>query len=185
MTVLFVPVVLVAAGMVVGVLAVLRPASRHDTRLEANPMVARVAGEVHAGEEQVLIHLARTLEVATARTDVGYGDIYISGSSSTALRLASRSEIGRGFDGEVRVRRTRHGTTAEYFVLRMPGDEALHQRIRDLDGEIASALQALDPDAQVRVIQKAPARIRRSARGAAVDRRRSSSREDRAADGLT
>jgi hypothetical protein len=124
-------------------------------------MVARVTAEVRTGEEQVLIHLARTLDVATGRADVAYGEIYVAGSAGMVMRLASRSEIGRGFDGEVRVRRTRRGSIVEYFILRVPGDETLHRRIHALDEEIAASLRALDPAAQVRVIGEAGERHQR------------------------
>lgn len=136
----------VAAVVVVGRAAV--PASA--ARLEANPMAARVVGEVHAGEEQTLIHLARSLALPTGREDVGYGEIYLAGSAGTTMRLATRSEIGRGFDGEIRVHRTRRSSVAEYFVLRLPGDEAVLRRIEGLDERIAAALVSLDADAHVR-----------------------------------
>ncbi|MFD1722842.1 hypothetical protein [Amnibacterium endophyticum] len=136
-----------AVATVVLIARASRPVAQ--VRLEANPMVARVTGEVHAGEEQTLIHLARTLGLPSGREDVAYGQIYLAGSAGTTMRLATRSEIGRGFDGEVRVRRTRRSSVVEYFVLRVPGDEAVLRRIEELDDRIADALVALDPHAQV------------------------------------
>ena len=142
--------VLAVAGAAAGVVAVVRRGTERSVRLEANPMSPRVSAEVHAGEEQVLIHLARSLTLPSARDDVAYGEIYIAGSAGMTMRLASRSEIGRGFDAEVRVHRTRRASLAEYYILRLPGDESLHGRIAALDDQIARALRALDPEAHVR-----------------------------------
>jgi hypothetical protein len=140
----------VVAAATVGVVAVLRRRAARSSRLEADPVSPRVSAEVHAGEEQVLIHLARSLTLPSDRDDVAYGEIYIAGSAGMTMRLASRSEIGRGFEAEVRVRRTRRASLAEYYILRLPGDEALHARIAALDDQIAHALRALDPEAHVR-----------------------------------
>jgi hypothetical protein len=150
MTVLLLLCVLAVAGVLAGVVAVVRRSAERAFRLEANPMTPRVSAEVHAGEEQVLIHLARSLTLPSDRDDVGYGEIYIAGSAGMTMKLASRSEIGRGFDAEVRVQRTRRASLAEYYILRLPGDEALHERIAALDDQIAHALKALDPEAHVR-----------------------------------
>lgn len=140
--------VLAVAGAAAGVVVIVRRAGGR-TRLEADPTSPRVSAEVHAGEEQVLIHLARSLQLASDRDDVGYGEIYIAGSAGMTLKLASRSEIGRGFDAEVRVHRTRRASLAEYYILRLPGDESLHPEIASLDERIANALQVLDPQARV------------------------------------
>jgi hypothetical protein len=150
MVVLLTLVVAAVGGVVAGVVAVARRADERASRLEANPTTPRVSAEVHAGEEQVLIHLARALGLPSDRDDVAYGQIYIAGSAGMTLKLASRSEIGRGFDAEVRVQRTRRASLAEYYVLRLPGDESLHEGIAALDGRIAEALRTLDPQAQVR-----------------------------------
>lgn len=138
------------AGAVLGVVAIVRRGLAGSDRLEANTVTPRVSAEVHAGEEQVLIHLARSLTLPSDRDDVGYGEIYIAGSAGMTMKLASRSEIGRGFDAEVRVQRTRRASLAEYYILRLPGDEALLGRIAALDDQIARALRTLDPQAQVR-----------------------------------
>lgn len=145
---------LAVVGAIAGVLAVARHGIRRGVDLEANPMSPRVVAEVHAGEEQVLIHLARSLTLPSGGDDVGYGEIYIVGSAGMTLKLASRSEIGRGFDGEVRVHRTKRSSTAEYYILRLPGDEALLARIAALDEQIAGALTALDPHAHVRRVDR-------------------------------
>jgi hypothetical protein len=150
MTVLLLIAALAVAGAVSGVVAVARRSTERSTRLEANPMVPRVSAEVHAGEEQVLIHLARSLTLPSDRDDVGYGEIYLAGSAGMTMKIASRSEIGRGFDAEIRVHRTRRASLAEYTILQLPGDESLHDRIAALDGQIVHALQTLDPQAQVR-----------------------------------
>ncbi len=150
MIVLLLLAVLALVGATAGVVAVVRRGAERSSPLEANPMSPRVSAEVHAGEEQVLIHLARSLTLPSDRDDVAYGEIYIAGSAGMTMKLASRSEIGRGFDAEVRVHRTRRASLAEYYILRLPGDEALHDRIVDLDDQIARALRALDPEAHVR-----------------------------------
>jgi hypothetical protein len=111
-------------------------------------MSPRVSAEVHAGEEQVLIHVARSLRLPSDRDDVAYGEIYIAGSAGMTLKLASRSEIGRGFDAEVRVHRTRRASLAEYYILRLPGDESLYTEIASLDDRIAQSFRVLDPDAR-------------------------------------
>jgi hypothetical protein len=148
--------VLAGLGALAGVVFVVRQGRREGVPLEANPMSPRVVAEVHAGEEQVLIHLARSLTLPSGTDDVGYGEIYIAGSAGMTLKLASRSEIGRGFDGEVRVHRTKRASTAEYFILRLPGDEALHPGIAALDDRIADALTTLDPHAHVRRADRGP-----------------------------
>jgi hypothetical protein len=141
---------LAVVGALAGVGVVLRHGADPAGGLEANPMSPRVTAEVRAGEEQVLIHLARSLTLPSGRDDVGYGEIYIAGSAGMTMKLASRSEIGRGFDGEVRVHRTKRASMAEYYILQLPGDETLHGRIAALDDQIANALVSLDPKAQVR-----------------------------------
>lgn len=150
MTILLLIGVLALAGAAAGAVVVLRRSREGNARLEANPMSPRVSAEVHAGEEQVLIHLARSLTLPSDREDVAYGQIYLAGSAGMTLKLASRSEIGRGFDAEVRVQRTRRASLAEYYILRLPGDESLHEAIVALDDRIVRALRSLDPEAQVR-----------------------------------
>jgi hypothetical protein len=151
MLVLLLLCVLAVAGALAGVVAIVRHGAGRTGPLEADPTRPRVSAEVHAGEEQVLIHLARSLALPSGRDDVGYGEIYVAGSAGMTMRLASRSEIGRGFDAEVRVHRIRRASLAEYYVLRLPGDDALLGRIAALDGRIADALRTLDPDAHVRM----------------------------------
>lgn len=141
---------LALGGAVIGVVLGIRRDGSGRSRIEANPMQARISAEVRAGEEQVLIHLARSLTLPSGSDDVGYGEIYLAASAGTTMKIASRSEIGRGFDGEVRVHRSRRASVAEYYILRMPGDESLHARIAALDDRIADALTALDPQAHVR-----------------------------------
>ncbi len=148
MMILLLLAVLAAAGAVAGITVIVRRAGGR-TQLEADPTTPRVSAEVHAGEEQVLIHVARSLMLPSDRDDVGYGEIYIVGSAGMTLKLASRSEIGRGFDAEVRVQRTRRASLAEYYILRLPGDESLYPEIASLDERIEQALRVLDPQARV------------------------------------
>jgi hypothetical protein len=148
MMILLLLVALAVAGAVAGVAAIVRRGAR-GAQIEADPMSPRVSAEVHAGEEQVLIHVARSLQLPSDRDDVAYGGIYIAGSAGMTLKLASRSEIGRGFDAEVRVHRTRRASLAEYYILRLPGDESLYADIASLDERIARAFHTLDPEARV------------------------------------
>ena len=141
---------LVLAGLVAGAFLLLRQRASAGGGLEADPMTPHLTADVHAGEEQVLIHLARTLQLPVGRDDADYGQVYIAGGAGSTLRLATRSEIGRGFDGEVRVHRTRRSSVAEYFILRLPGDEQVLETIAGLDGRIATALRSLDPEVRVR-----------------------------------
>jgi len=149
--VLLLPALLVALAVAVGLVLLLRPALLTTPPLEADPASPRISAEVRSGEEQVMIHVARSLSVAVGPDQVGYGEIYVVSSTDGLIRLASRSEIGRGFDGEIRLQRGRRGTVVEYFVLRLPGDESLHARVLRLDRQIADALRALDPQADVRM----------------------------------
>jgi hypothetical protein len=156
--VLLLPVLLVAAAVLLGLVLVLRPALMTARHIEADPVFPRISAELHSGEEQVMIQVARSLSVAMGPEQVGYGEIYVASSAENVIKLASRSEIGRGFDGEIRLQPGRRGTRAEYFVLRLPGDETLHPRVLRLDGQIADALHEIDPQAEVRVSAEHPPR---------------------------
>ncbi|HEY0374863.1 MAG TPA: hypothetical protein VGC94_08700 [Amnibacterium sp.] len=145
------PALLVAVAVFVGLVVLLRPALMNSPHLEADPVSPRLSAEVRSGEEQVMIQVARSLSIAVGPDQVGYGEIYVVSSAGNVIKLASRSEIGRGFDGEIRLQRGRRGTLAEYFVLRLPGDETLHSRVLRLDRQIAEALRAIDPQAEVRM----------------------------------
>ncbi len=153
---LLLPALLVAVAVLVGLVLLLRPALMSAPPLEADPASPRISTEVRSGEEQVMIHVARSLSVAVGPDQVGYGEIYVVSSADGVIRLASRSEIGRGFDGEIRLQRGRRGTVVEYYVLRLPGDESLHGRVLRLDRQIADALRGLDPQADVRMVADQP-----------------------------
>ncbi len=150
---LLVAVILVVAVSAVGFTMRRRRAGR--VLVAADPDRPRVTGEVRAGVEQILIHVARSLALPSGRDDVGYGETYLAGEDGSVLTLRSRSEIGRGFEGEVRVRRGRDASVVEYLVLRVPEDEALHRSIAALDERVGRALKALDPAATVRRPQRA------------------------------
>ncbi len=151
---LLLPGLLVLVGVLVGLVLLLRPTLMRSPNLEVDSYSPRISAEVHTGEEQVLIHLAQALRVAMGRDQVAYGEIYVASSSDGIIRLASRSEIGRGFEGEIRVQPARRGTLAEYFVLRLPADESLHPVVLRLDRRIADALRAIDPHADVRLYRE-------------------------------
>jgi len=154
--VLLLPALLVALAVLIGLVLILRPALMTAQSLEADPVSPRISAEVRSGEEQVMIHVARSLSVAVGPDQVGYGEIYVVSSTDGVIKLASRSEIGRGFDGEIRLQRGRRGTLVEYFVLRLPGDESLHGRVLRLDRQIGDALHAMDPQADVRMVAEQP-----------------------------
>ena len=148
-TITLIPGVLMLLGLVVGLVLVLRPAYAEQPALEANPLQPRLRAEVHTGGEQLVLHLARVLGIAIGRDDVGYGEVYVASSSEDRIRFVSRSEIGREFQGELVVRRIRDGSIAEYFLLALPDDQQLHQRVRALEQQIVDAIATLDPDAHV------------------------------------
>jgi hypothetical protein len=158
--VLLLPTLLVAVALVVGLVLLLRPSLMRRPSLEADSLMPRLSAEVHSGAEQVMIHVAHSLSVAVGLDQVGYGEIYVVSSAGDVIKLASRSEIGRGFEGEIRLRPGHRGTLAEYFVLRVPGDEAVHARVLRLEQQIADALRGIDPDAEVHLVAEQPRRSR-------------------------
>jgi hypothetical protein len=160
--VLLLPALLVAVTVLVGLVLILRPVLMTSPPLEADAVSPRISAEVRSGEEQVMIHVARSLRVAVGPDQVGYGEIYVVSSADDVIKLTSRSEIGRGFDGEIRLQRGRRGTVVEYFVLRLPGDESLHGRVLRLDRQIADALHAIDPQAEVRMVAEQQQQRQRS-----------------------
>jgi hypothetical protein len=136
-------------GLIAGLVLVLRPTGRSGDDLEANPLKPRLRATVHTGGEQVVLHLARVLGIAIGRDDVGYGEVYVASSSEDRIRFLSRSEIGREFQGELVVRRVRDASVAEYFLLALPDEQQLHQRVRRLERQIADGIRSLDPSAQI------------------------------------
>jgi hypothetical protein len=148
---LVLPTLLLAAAVLVGLVLLLRPRLKNASTLEADPLSPRISADVRSGEEQVMIRLTRSLTIAVGRDQVGYGEIYVVSSTDDVIKLASRSEIGRGFDGEIRLHRGRRGTVAEYFLLRLPDDETLHARVLRLERQIAEALRGMDDEAEVRM----------------------------------
>ncbi len=152
-TITLIPGVLMLLGLIAGLVLVLRPARQQGDRLEANPLKPRLRATVHTGGEQLVLHLARVLGVAIGRDDVGYGEVYVASSSEDRIRFLSRSEIGREFQGELVVRRVRDNSVAEYFLLALPDEQQLHQRVRRLERQIADGIRSLDPEAQIDVAE--------------------------------
>jgi len=148
-TITLIPGVLMLLGLVAGLVLVLRPGRRSGSDLEANPLKPRLRATVHAGGEQLVLHLARVLGIAIGRDDVGYGEVYVASSSEDRIRFVSRSEIGREFQGELVVRRVRDHSVADYFLLALPDDQQLHQRVRRLERQIVDGIRSLDPSAQI------------------------------------
>ena len=148
-TITLIPGVLMLLGLVAGLVLVLRPAQGVSNDLEANPLKPRLRATVHTGGEQLVLHLARVLGIAIGRDDVGYGEVYVASSSEDRIRFVSRSEIGREFQGELVVRRVRDHSVAEYFLLALPDDQQLHQRVRRLERQISEGVRSLDPSAQI------------------------------------
>jgi hypothetical protein len=147
LAVLVIAVLLLLAGTVAGVVVVLRAGVRHGGRETTTG--PQLCAEVRAGEEQVLLQLMRRLPVAPERDEVAYGQIYVASSTNQVLRLGSRSEIGRGFAGEIRVRRDHDHSRVEYFRLALPGDETVRSDLDVLERQIVLALKELDPTARV------------------------------------
>jgi hypothetical protein len=148
-TITLVPGVLMLLGLVAGLVLVLRPAHGVSADLEANPLKPRLRATVHTGGEQLVLHLARVLGIAIGRDDVGYGEVYVASSSEDRIKFVSRSEIGREFQGELVVRRVRDASVAEYFLLALPDDQQLHQRVRRLERQIVDGVRSLDAGAQI------------------------------------
>jgi hypothetical protein len=148
-TITLIPGVFMLLGLIAGLVIVLRPAQSMSNDLEANPLKPRIRATVHTGGEQVVLHLARVLGLAIGRDDVGYGEVYVASSSEERVRFVSRSEIGREFQGELVVRRVRDASVAEYFLMALPDDQLLHQRVRRLERQIAEGIRSLDPSAQI------------------------------------
>jgi hypothetical protein len=148
-TITLIPGVLMILGLIAGLVLVLRPSQRMSNDLEANPLKPRIRATVHTGGEQLVLHLARVLGIAIGRDDVGYGEVYVASSSEERIRFVSRSEIGREFQGELVVRRSRDHSLAEYFLMALPDDQLLHQRVRRLERQIAEGIRSLDPGAQI------------------------------------
>lgn len=148
-TVTLIPGVLMLVGLIAGLVLVLRPARQPGNDLEANPLRPRLRATVHTGGEQLVLHLARVLGIAIGRDDVGYGEVYVASSSEDRIRFLSRSEIGREFQGELVVRRVRDSSVAEYFLLALPDEQQLHQRVRRLERQIVDGIRSLDPHAQI------------------------------------
>jgi hypothetical protein len=144
-----IPGVLMLLGLIAGLVLVLRPAQGMSNDLEANPLKPRLRATVHTGGEQVVLHLARVLGLAIGRDDVGYGEVYLASSSEERIRFLSRSEIGREFQGELVVRRVRDHSVAEYFLLALPDEQLLHQRVRRLERQIVEGIRSLDSGAQI------------------------------------
>lgn len=137
------------AALVVAVVLLLRSLRRPPPRLVADPVVPRLTADVRAGGEQIVLSLARSLGIAPSRNEAAYGEVYVVASRENLLRLGSRSEIGRGFAGEVRIRRTPEGSRVEYVVLALPGDEDLHARVYRLDEQIVEGLRNVDRSARI------------------------------------
>jgi hypothetical protein len=147
--VLVVGLLVIIAALVVAVVLLLRSLRRPPPPLVADPAVPRVTADVRAGGEQIVLSLARSLGIASSRNEAAYGELYVIASREDLLRLGSRSEIGRGFAGEVRIRRTPDGSRVEYVVLALPGDEELHGRVRRVDEQIVEGLRNVDRSARI------------------------------------
>lgn len=143
--------VLAIAGITAGLVALLPSRLLTSDRVEADPLEPRLRVEVRVGAEQTVIHLAREMGVALRRDDVGYGGLYITGSSDSHLGLASRSEVGRSFEGEIRLLRRPAHTLVEYYIYLLPdGGEELTASLQHLDDSIVRVLRRLDAGIVVR-----------------------------------
>lgn len=149
---------LVLAALVVAVVFLLRSLLRQPlpVPLVASLGVPRLIADVRAGGEQIVLSLARSLGIASTREEVAYGELYVVTSRDNLLSLGSRSEIGRGFAGEVRIRRTADGSRVEYVVLALPGDEHVDARVHRLEQQIVDGLRSVDRSARIERRSAAP-----------------------------
>jgi hypothetical protein len=142
--------VLVGAGITAGLATILSPRLLPAKRPVTDPLAPLLQVRVRAGSEQVVIALGRGLSIARRREDVGYGELYLAESSDSHLVIASRSEIGRSFEGEVQLRRLPSSTVVEYFIHSMPlGGPHLESAVLLLERDLLAVLTRLDPAIEV------------------------------------
>lgn len=146
--------VLAIAGAVIGVGVALRsgggdPQPRGSVGGEQG--LLRMTAEVHTGWEQTLLGLVRELGLPRGAGELRYGQLYVETRSEQRLLVRSRSEIGRGFIGAIDLEPRRGFTRVTYSILRLPGDEALHKQVLDLELHLISALRRIDSDVNVQL----------------------------------
>ncbi|WP_375389556.1 hypothetical protein [uncultured Amnibacterium sp.] len=137
------------AGVAIAVSVVGRAARVPPPGLEAG--LGRLTAEVHTGAERAAVGLVRELGLPRSPGGVEYGGFYIEMQADTGIRVRSRSMIGRGFVGSVRMSRGRRATSVVYSILRLPDDESLHVAVLGLELELVGALRRIDPEASVRL----------------------------------
>ena len=153
---LLLPVVLTAiavAGAVVGIAVALRSggSDRAPGSLGGQQGLLRMTAEVHTGWEQTLLGLVRELGLPRGAGELRYGQLYVETRSEQRLLVRSRSEIGRGFVGAIDLDPRRGLTRVTYAILRLPGDEALHAQVLDLELLLISALRRIDRNVNVQL----------------------------------
>lgn len=149
-------IALIALAVVGGVVAVLYasravPETGRPRQTVEHDGVVRVRAEVHTGWEQTLLGLTRELGLPRRSDDVPYGGFYLDPQSEERVLVRSRSEIGRGYIGALQLTPQRGLTVVDYSIVRLPGDETLHDRVLGLELQVISALRRIDRDVDVQL----------------------------------
>ena len=128
--------------------------------------LARIHAEVHTGWEQTLLGLTREVGLPRRSSDVAYGGFYLDPQAEDRLLIRSRSEIGRGYIGSFRLQPRRALTLVDYSIVRLPGDDTLHDRVLALELQIIDALRRIDRNVNVQLTGEALRDFDRPRRGA-------------------
>lgn len=154
---LLLPVVLSAVavlGAIAGVVVAVRSGGlgeRARTSVGAEQGLRRVTAEVHTGWEQTLLGLTRELGLPRTPADLRYGQLYLETRTERRVFVRSRSEIGRGFLGAIDLDPRRGLTAVTYAILRLPGDDDLHEAVLGFELALIAALRRLDRDVNVQL----------------------------------
>ena len=145
-------VLLAGASGIAGVVALLPRRPGEGVAVDAP--VPRTRLFVRANADRIGLAIARETGIAVRREDAGYGHIYIADAASTRLLLRSRSEIGRSFEGEIRMIRRPSYTVVDYHIHAVPdGGDSLLTAIQHFDRALVEALRRIDPDLVARYPQ--------------------------------
>ena len=161
---------LAGAGATAGVVALLPSHRIVSDRVEFDPLAPRMRLFVRASADQIAFAIARETGIALRREDAAYGRLYVAEASNTHLVLESRSEIGRSFEGEIRMTRRPSYTVVDYFILVVPdGGDSLLTAIQDFDQRLVQCLGRMDSELAVRYPRpERDGRMRADAAGSGV-----------------
>lgn len=144
---------LAVAGAATGIGVALRSggSDRSPSAVHREQGLLRLTAEVHTGWEQTLLGLVRELGLPRGAGELRYGQLYVETRTEQRLLVRTRSEIGRGFVGAIDLEPSRGLTRVSYAILRLPGDEALHAQVLDLELHLIAALRRIDRDVNVQL----------------------------------